>query len=73
MEPIKKDPDPWNIEVIELLIVNGADENVMNHRGKTMIDILKGFSRGEPQAKKVILLLRKHGGKTSEELKAKGK
>ena len=71
--PLKKDPDPWNIEVIELLIVNGADVNVMTPRGKTMIDILKGFSGGEPQAKKIILILRKHGGKTGEELKVEGK
>ena len=51
-------------EMIELLIGNGADVNAMDMRGRTPLD-----SAEEETAD----LLRKHGGKTSEELKAEGK
>ena len=51
-------------EMIELLIGNGADVNAMDMRGRTPLD-----SAEEETAD----LLRKHGGKTGEELKAKTK
>ena len=51
-------------EMIELLIGNGADVNAMDMRGRTPLD-----SAEEETAD----LLRKHGGKTGEELKAEGK
>ena len=53
-------------EVIELLIASGADVNVKTKRGRTPLDLV--IRRPELAA-----LLRKHGGKTGEELKAEGK
>ena len=55
-------------EVAELLITNGAQINERNIRGNTPLDeaLLN-------QRNKTADLLRKHGGKTGEELKAEGK
>jgi len=55
-------------EVSELLIANGAKINERNIRGNTPLDeaLLN-------QRNKTADLLRKHGGKTGEELKAEGK
>jgi len=52
-------------EVAELLIENGADVNVKSY-GKTPLDM--AYDSAE-----LADLLRKHGGKTGEELKAAGK
>ena len=74
-------------EIAELLIAAGADVNAKNVSGRTPLDsakrnalILRGFGfeeRSEDKvkaAKKEIAdLLRKHGGKTREELEAVGK
>jgi len=54
--------------VIELLIASGADVNTKNRVGSTPLDLFETDSRKESAA-----LLRKHGGKTSDELKAEGK
>jgi len=54
-------------EIAELLIAEGADVNVKNDEGETPIDMAIRLKRTEP-----IDLLRKHGGKTSKELKAEG-
>jgi ankyrin repeat protein len=51
-------------ETAELLITKGADVNAKDEYEETALD----FADGETAA-----LLRKHGGKTSEELKAEGK
>ena len=51
--------------VTELLISKGADVNAMNDFGNTPLD---EFDEGE-----TANLLRKHGGKTGEKLKAEGK
>ena len=51
-------------EVAELLIAEGADVNETNGNGETPLDYAKG---------EIADLLRKHGGKTGEELKAEGK
>jgi cytohesin len=51
-------------EVIELLIAAGADVNAKNDDGETPLDWVSS---------KVADLIRKHGGKTGEELKAEGK
>ena len=55
-------------EVCELLIANGAKVNELNDKGQTPID--EAFANGR---KKTAEFLRKHGGKTGEELKAEGK
>jgi len=54
-------------EIVELLIVKGADVNAKNADGHTPLD------RANANTGKIADLLRKHGGKTGEELKAEGK
>ena len=54
-------------EIAELLISEGADVSAKNKNGLTAMDLAIRFK--EP---KLADLLRKHGGKTSEELKAEG-
>ena len=56
-------------EVVELLILKGADVNAKDNGGNTPLDSLIGFQR-HPE---IADLLRKHGGKTGEELKVEGK
>ena len=51
-------------EVAELLIAKGADVNAKNDGGETPLDGADG---------EIADLLRKHGGKTGEELEAEGK
>ena len=69
-------------EIAELLIVNGADINAMNMGSQTPLDRaiqrIQGFYLLPPLDKDKLdsdiqSLLRKHGGKTGEELKAEGK
>jgi ankyrin repeat protein len=50
-------------EIAELLISKGADVNAIDLNGMTPIDLADG---------EIADLLRKHGGKTGEELKAEG-
>ena len=52
-------------EVVELLIAKGASVNAKDDDGETPLD--------EASGKEIPDLLRKHGGKTGEELKAEGK
>ena len=52
-------------EVVELLIANGADVNPKDMKGQTPLDMTN-----HPE---IADILRKHGGKTGEELKAEGK
>ena len=55
-------------EVVELLIAKGADVNAKGDGGTTPLD--RAIINDEPE---IADLLRKHGGKTGEELKAEGK
>ena len=55
-------------EIIELFIANGADVNAKDDVGDTPLDMAIGLEQPETAD-----LLRKHGGKTAEELKAQGK
>ena len=55
------------IRTIELLIAKGADVNTRNYAGITPLDLAK-YKKQE-----ITDLLRKYGGKTSDELKAEGK
>jgi len=55
-----------DVKGIEILIAKGANINAKDNRGWTPLDRAEGND-------KLINLLRKHGGKTGEELKAEGK
>jgi ankyrin repeat protein len=59
-------------ETAELLIANGADVNVLANDGTTPLDIATHPENPNDTAE-IADLLRKHGGKTGEELKAEGK
>ena len=52
-------------EIVELLISNGANVNAQDEDGGTPL-----FYASNPE---IVELIRKHGGKTGEELKAEGK
>jgi len=54
-------------EIVEKLISADADVNVKDDDGETPLDV------AITKQTKIADLLRKHGGKTSEELKAEGK
>ena len=61
--------------VVELLVANDADVNALSVNGKTPLDWAETVYEGvEPEYKAAYKetadLLRKHGGKTGEELKA---
>ena len=55
-------------EIVELLIAKGADVNAKDDQGRTPLDVAIELKQPETAD-----LLRKHGGKTGEELKAEGK
>ena len=55
-------------EIADLFIANGADVNANGADGRTPLDWAIKYKRTE-----TANLLRKHGGKTGEELKAEGK
>ena len=55
-------------EIADLFIANGADVNANGADGRTPLDWAIKYKRTETAD-----LLRKHGGKTAEELKATGK
>ena len=62
-----------NIEAVKLLLINnGADVNAKNTWIGTPLDIAT-HPENPIDTAETADLLRKHGGKTSEELKAEGK
>ena len=59
-------------EIVELLIAKGADVNAKDEDGDTPLDVATHPDNPNASAETADLL-RKHGGKTGEELKAEGK
>ena len=55
-------------EIVQLLIAKGVDVNAKTNDGETPLEWANWRSHAETAD-----LLRKHGGKTGEELKAEGK
>ena len=69
MTPLREAADQGHDSIVELLVAKGADVNLKDSDGRTPLDnTLKAFHKTI-----TVELLRKHGGKTSEELKAEGK
>ena len=67
-----------NVEAVKQHLDAGADVNAKDGAGRTPLDKAKrGWLRDSPEViaarKETADLLRKHGGKTAEELKAEGK
>ena len=59
-------------ESAELLITSGADVNSKDRQGYTPLDTANDIATSKAALKEITDLLRKHGGKTGEELKAVG-
>ena len=61
-------------KLVELFIINGADINTLNDDGKTPLDsAMRRWKYASSSGNKTLDLLRKHGAKTAEELKAEEK
>ena len=76
--PLHEAASDGNKEIVELLIAKGADVNAMDDTRRSPLDSaqkLEFWHKDEINItkKEIAELLRKHGGKTGEELKAEGK
>jgi cytohesin len=60
-------------EIVELLIAKGADVKVKDGDGETPLDVATHPDNPNKNKAETANLLRKHGGKTGEELKAESK
>ena len=69
--PLQEAAYSGHAENAKLLIAAGSDVNAKNDDGETPLD--QALEYALPENKKVADLLRRHGGKTGEELKAEGK
>ena len=58
-------------KIVELLIAKGADVNALNNKSDTPLNLAVPDSPFD--STEIANLLRKHGAKTGEELKAEGK
>ena len=68
MSPLHAAAGENHKEIAAILIIKGADVNLKNDDGETPLDWAE-----EEENTDLAGLLRKHGGKTGEELKAEGK
>ena len=68
MTPLSNAATYGHKEFAELLIEKGADVNAKDIDGETALDTAMLYELSE-----FVAFLRKHGGKTGEELKAEGK
>ena len=68
--PLHKSVTWKHKEIVELLIANGADVNAKNWHDEPPLDYT---DVDDVDSKEIADLLRKHGAKTGEELKAEGK
>ena len=68
--PLHLAADRGHTEVVELLITKGAEVNAQSDGGNTPLDWAVDSAHSDEETAD---LLRKHGGKTGEELKAEGK
>jgi ankyrin repeat protein len=66
--PLHWAADMGHEEIAEILIAKGADVNAKRDSGETPLDLAIKYNKTETAD-----LLRKHGGKTGEELEAEGK
>ncbi|TET37621.1 MAG: hypothetical protein E3J72_05430 [Planctomycetota bacterium] len=72
--PLHKAVEFYEKDIVKLLIGKGADVNAINGDGKTPLDLALTHKRWgrENRRKPIAELLRSHGAKTGEELKAPG-
>ena len=66
--PLREAAEKGNIEAVKQHIATGVKVNAMDGDGETTLDYAT-----EEKQKELADLLRKHGGKTGDELKAGGK
>ena len=62
-----------DIQAVKQHMTDGADVNAKDVGGKTPLDAPSVFNHSGSSKTEIADLLRKHGGKTGEELKAVGK
>ena len=69
-DPIHRAAAKGDLAGVQAELDKGADVNAKNDDGRTPLDSIYHIRGGKPET---FTLLRKHGGKTGEELKAAAK